>query len=57
MKRVFTTLMWVVPREDTYNPLVPFWDEGFFYFFIGGTDNEFRSSAYREEMAKDMGRR
>jgi hypothetical protein len=23
--------MWVVPREDTYNPLVPFGMRGFFY--------------------------
>ncbi|GHH97357.1 hypothetical protein AM1BK_09000 [Neobacillus kokaensis] len=27
-----SALMWVVPREDTYNPLVPVWDEGFFIF-------------------------
>lgn len=25
--------MWVVPREDTYNPLVPFGDEGIFLCF------------------------
>lgn len=29
---VLTTLMWVVPREDTYNPLVPVWDGSFFIF-------------------------
>jgi hypothetical protein len=49
--------MWVVPREDTYNPLVPFWDEGFFIFFIGGTNDELQSSTNRKKVAKEMGKR
>lgn len=37
--------MWVVPREDIHNPLVPIWDEGFFYCFfirkLGGNQMSF----------------
>jgi hypothetical protein len=48
--------MWVVPRE-IHTILSSLFGMRGFYFFIGGTDDELRSSTNRKEVAKEMGRR